>query len=77
MSNRNYILSEGVLNDNTLILPPNGYVFKGGYVAIVKEYRFQNAWSNSEHIKRFRNEERLLSYLRKNYDSEVVEEIEL
>ena len=62
-----FILEEGVLNDNTLYLPEEGKIFKGNYIAIVKEYTFQNAWSNKEHIKRFRNEKKLHDYLDKKY----------
>lgn len=62
-----YILSEGVLNDNELYLTDDGKVFKGNYIAIIKEYTFQNSWSNKETIKRFRSEEQLSKYLSKNY----------
>lgn len=62
-----YILSEGVLNDNELYLADENKVFKGNYIAIIKEYKFLNSWCNSEHIKRFRNEEQLQKYLDKNY----------
>ncbi len=62
-----YILSEGVLNDNELYLADENKVFKGNYIAVIKEYTFQNAWSNRESIKRFRSEEELKKYLNKNY----------
>lgn len=62
-----YILSEGVLNDNELYLADENKVFKGNYIAIIKEYTFQNAWSNREIIKRFRSEKELQKYLDKNY----------
>lgn len=66
-----YILYEGVLNDNFLRLAPQGYLFKGGHVAEVVEYRFKNAWSNSRHITRFRSKERLIRFLEKNYPHAV------
>ncbi len=62
-----FILRENVLTDNILMIPNKGKIFKGGYVAIIKEYQFQNAWSDKEIIKRFRNKERLYSYLDKQY----------
>lgn len=64
---KTYILSEGVLNDNELYLADENKVFKGNYIAVIKEYTFQNAWSNRESIKRFRSEEELKKYLNKNY----------
>jgi hypothetical protein len=62
-----FILQENVLTDNILILPNKGKIFKGGYVGIIKEYQYQNAWSDKETIKRFRNKERLFEYLDKHY----------
>ncbi len=62
-----FILRENVLTDNVLILAEEGKVFKGGYIAIIKEYTCQNAWSDKLGVKRFRNEERLNNYLNKNY----------
>lgn len=62
-----FILRENVLTDNTLILADEGKVFKGGYIAIVKEYTYQNSWSDKLGVKRFRNEERLNKYLDKHY----------
>ena len=64
---RTFILSERVLTDNVLLLPDNGKVFKGNYIAIIKEYRFLNAWSDKERILKFRKQERLEKYLTKNY----------
>jgi hypothetical protein len=65
------MLREGVLNDDILTLPEKGKVFKGQYVALVKYYKFATAWSNSEHVKRFRSRERLEQYLDKNYPESV------
>ena len=62
-----YILKENVLTDNLLIMPDENKIFKGGYIAILKEYTFQNAWSDRESIKRFRSEKELQKYLNKNY----------
>jgi len=62
-----YTLKENVLSDNLLIMPDENKVFKGGYIAILKEYTFQNAWSDKESIKRFRSEKELQKYLGKNY----------
>ena len=64
---KEFILRKNVLTDNTLILPDNGKVFKGGYIAIIKEYTYQNQWSDKLGVKRFRNEDRLHKYLDKNY----------
>jgi hypothetical protein len=62
-----YTLKENVLTDNFLIIPDEGKVFKGNYIAIVKEYTYQNAWSDKETVKRFRSEKELEKYLDKNY----------
>jgi len=66
-------LSENVLTDNILIIPDKGKIFKGGYVAIVKEYEFETSWSDKEIIKKFRNEDRLNSYLDKKYPEAEVD----
>ena len=67
MNTFEFILNEGVLNDNTLILPKKGYHFKGGYIGKVVEYTFRNAWQNDKHIKNFRSAKRLHEYLNKHY----------
>jgi len=67
---REFILRENVLTDNVLILASKGKVFKGQYIAIIKEYKFQTAWSDKELIKRFRSIDALTNYLNKWY-SEV------
>ena len=64
---KEFFLQENVLTDNILMIPDKGKIFKGGYIAIVKEYKFQNAWSDKESVKRFRSKSRLVSYLVKNY----------
>lgn len=63
-----FILKENVLTDNTLSVASEGKLFKGGYVAIVREYTYQNAWSDREQIKRFRSKDSLFKYLDKNYE---------
>ena len=57
------LLKINVLTDNILILPDEGKIFKGGYIAIVKEYFFLNAWNDKEKITRFRKESTLLTFL--------------
>ena len=64
---KEFFLKENVLTDNILIMPDKGKIFKGGYIAIIKEYQFQNSWSDKEIIKKFRSEDRLNSYLNKQY----------
>ena len=64
---REFILRENVLTDNVLAVADKGKIFKGGYIAIIKEYEFQNSWSDKESIKRFRSKDRLISYLDKHY----------
>lgn len=64
---REFILRENVLTDDILILPSEGKIFKGGYIAYIKEYKYLNAWCDSEEIKRFKSEDRLSSYLEKHY----------
>ena len=64
---KEYILRENVLSDNTIMIPSKGKIFKGGYIAIIKEYQFQTSWLDKEIVKRFRNVDRLMSYLDKQY----------
>lgn len=64
---RTFILQENVLTENLLLLPDNNKVFKGGYIAIIKEYTFQTSWSDKETIKRFRSQQQLDKYLSKHY----------
>jgi len=62
-----FILKENVLTDNVLSIPDKNKVFKGGYIAIIKEYFFQSAWSDREEVTKFRSESRLVAYLGKKY----------
>jgi len=63
----NYILKEGVLNDDELLLSDENKVFRGNYIAIVKKWEFQNSWSNKLKVLKFRKEKRLNDFLSKNY----------
>jgi hypothetical protein len=62
-----FLLKENVLTDNILIVPNKGKIFKGRYIALIKENRFKNAWADEERIKRFRSKDRLIAYLDKHY----------
>ena len=64
---QSFILKECVLNDDTLTVSDKGKIFKGGYIAIIEHWTFQNSWSNKKHIKRFRRKNSLISFLDKNY----------
>ena len=64
---KEFLLRENVLTDNILIVPNKGKIFKGGYIALIKENRFKNAWADEESIKRFRSKDRLIAYLDKQY----------
>jgi hypothetical protein len=62
-----FILKENVLTDNILLIADKGKVFKGNYIAIIKEYHFSTSWSDKETVKRFRNLNQLHKYLSVNY----------
>ena len=62
-----FVLQERPLTDNVLLLADEGKVFKGNYIAIIKENTFANAWSDKESIKKFRSQKMLDNYLTKNY----------
>jgi hypothetical protein len=64
---KEFLLRQNVLTDNILIVPNKGKIFKGGYIAIIKENRFKNAWADEETITRFRSVDRLNGYLNKHY----------
>lgn len=70
-----YILRENVLTNNVLKIPSKGKIFKGGYIAIIREYTYLNAWQDKESVRRFRSIESLFKYLRKSY-SERFEELD-
>ena len=67
---KEFILRENVLTDNILMIAEKGKIFKGRYIAIIKENEFLNSWQDKETIKRFRSVDKLNEYLDKNY-SEV------
>lgn len=67
------LLRQNVLTDNVLIIAGKGKIFKGGYVAIIKENRFKNAWADEEMVTRFRSVKRLYEYLDKNYSDVEIE----
>ena len=64
---QSFILQENVLTDNLLLLADKGKIFKGGYIAILKEFESQNEWSDREKIKKFRSVNSLIKYIQKNY----------
>lgn len=70
-----FILRERVVSDDVLMLSDKGKVFKGGYIAIVEYNTFQNAWQDRKHIKKFRSQQRLNSFLKKNYTEEEIEDL--
>ena len=62
------ILCENELTDNILLLADEGKIFKGGYIAIIKEYEFSNSWSDREKSnKKFRSVNSLKKYIKKHY----------
>lgn len=62
-----YILKENVLTDDLLIVPQEGYKFKGGIIAIVKQYSYQNCYSDKETIIKFKNKNSLFKFIDKHY----------
>jgi hypothetical protein len=61
------ILKEKTLSDDLLLMPSEGKVFNGNYIAIIKKYVYLNEWSDREEVRRFRSEKQLKKYLSKNY----------
>jgi hypothetical protein len=64
---KEFILRENTLTDNVLMIAEKGKIFKGRYIAIIKENQFLNAWQDKETIKRFKSVDRLNAYLDKHY----------
>lgn len=62
-----FILKENVLTDNVLYLADKGKIFKGGFIALVKEFTFETSWTDKETVKRFRKEEQLKKYMGAKY----------
>lgn len=59
------LLSQRPLNDNVIHIAPEGYRFKGGYVAIVEYYTYANSWGDNKHLKRFRSLEAAEKFIAK------------
>lgn len=68
-----YLLRENVLTDNVLLVPSKGKIFKGGYIATIKENSYQNAWQDKETVKRFRSVDSLNKYLDKHYKEDELD----
>ena len=70
------ILQENTLTNNLLFLADEGKIFKGGYIAIIKEYEFSNSWSDREKPnKKFRSVNSLKKYIQrkyKNFDIDLI-----
>ncbi len=64
---KEFFLRENVLTDNILTVADKGKIFKGGFIAMVKEFEFLNSWQDKEIITRFKSIDRLNSYLDKKY----------
>ena len=62
-----YILKENVVSDNVLLLANENEIFKGHYIAILKEYSYATPWTDRETIKRFKKRDTLFRYLNKYY----------
>ena len=62
-----YILKENTLTDNTLMVASEGKIFKGGYVAIIEENAYQDAWSDKKTIKKYKSMASMEKYLAKTY----------
>ena len=68
INTKKYILQENVLTDNILLVAEKNKVFKGGYIAIIREYVYQNSNSDRElDPKKFRSVNSLYKYINKNY----------
>ncbi len=64
-----YILKENVLTDDLLLLPEDGKIFKGGYIAKIKQNKFKNAWQDEETVFNFRSQKQVDKFLAKHYPS--------
>jgi hypothetical protein len=63
-----FILKENVLTDNVLLVAEKGEIFKGGYVAVIQEYVYCNAWSDTLlQNKKFKSLNSLFKYLSFKY----------
>lgn len=70
-----YILRERPLNDDELLIPDDGKVFKGNYIAILNYYTFLNSWNDKKHVKRFRTVKALNAFLKKHYAQDELEKL--
>ena len=64
---KEFFLRENVLTDNILTVADKNKIFKGGFIAMVREFEFLNSWQDKEIITRFKSIDRLNSYLDKKY----------
>ena len=62
-----FILKENVLTANVLYVADKGKIFKGGFIALVKEFTFETSWTDKETVKRFRKEAQLKKYMGAKY----------
>jgi hypothetical protein len=62
-----FILRENTLTDDVLLLADDGKVFKGNFIALLKEHTYENSWSDRIKIRKFRSKETLLRYIEKKY----------
>lgn len=67
------IIRNNALTDNVLIMADTGKIFKGGYVAIIKEYYYLNSWGDELRVKKFKKETTLNNYLLKNYPNITIQ----
>lgn len=65
-------IRERVLTDDVLHIVGPGYVFKGGYVAMLEYHTFRNANSDDAHVRRFRTLDAAAKYLRRHYTDEEI-----
>ena len=52
---KEFFLRENVLTDNILTVADKGKIFKGGFIAMVREFEFLNSWQDKEIITRFKS----------------------
>ena len=68
-----YLINEGVLNDDTLYIADNA--FKGNYKAILEYYTFATTWSDTRHVRRFRTLDTARAFIAKRYPNYDLSEI--
>jgi hypothetical protein len=64
---KQFILKENILTDDMLLLADEGKVFKGNFIALLKEHTYESMWSDKVHVRRFRSKDTLLKYVNKKY----------